>query len=365
MTKPTILVTGATGRTGRAVVEGLRAQDWPVRAIVHRRDARSEALDRLGAETVTADLFDPEQIADAMRGTQRAYFCPPWHPAMLESATAFAAAARQARLEAVVHLSQWLAAPHHPAPHTRHAWLAERLFDLMPGTARITLNPGYFADSYLLTLHYASHLGVLPWPYGESWNAPPSNEDIARVAIAALQAPERHAGRAWRPTGPVLLSGPDMAAALSRVLGRRVRLMPMPKWMFLRAVRVAGLSSFLALNLRHYIEEHRRGTFALAAPNNDVLEATGAPAEPFETTAQRYAAQPANLPHLGNHLRTLREFLLVGVTPGFRLDQLDRALGGPDQPMQRLAVADPAWHREHGVPTTAGSLVPRSETAPA
>jgi uncharacterized protein YbjT (DUF2867 family) len=48
--KPTILVTGATGKTGAAVVAQLRENDWPVRAIVRRRDQRSEKLDRLGAQ---------------------------------------------------------------------------------------------------------------------------------------------------------------------------------------------------------------------------------------------------------------------------------------------------------------------------
>jgi NAD(P)H dehydrogenase (quinone) len=68
MTRPTILVTGATGKTGGAVVAQLRERDWPVRAIVRSRDSRSDRLDRIGAETVVADLFDSEQLLGAMRG---------------------------------------------------------------------------------------------------------------------------------------------------------------------------------------------------------------------------------------------------------------------------------------------------------
>ncbi len=59
MIRPTILVTGATGKTGGAVARQLLEQGWPVRAVVHSRDPRSERLDRLGAETVVADLYDP------------------------------------------------------------------------------------------------------------------------------------------------------------------------------------------------------------------------------------------------------------------------------------------------------------------
>ena len=48
--KPRILVTGATGRTGAPTVEYLLENGFPVRAFVHRNDARSEALRKLGAE---------------------------------------------------------------------------------------------------------------------------------------------------------------------------------------------------------------------------------------------------------------------------------------------------------------------------
>src|SRR5579862_5712086 len=111
MKHPTILVTGATGRTGRAVVDELLAKGIPVRALIHSKDARSAALERGGAETVVADMFDPEQLAGAMRGAQRAYYLPFYDPYMIQSAAAFAVAAQEAKLEAVVSLGQWLASP--------------------------------------------------------------------------------------------------------------------------------------------------------------------------------------------------------------------------------------------------------------
>jgi NAD(P)H dehydrogenase (quinone) len=77
MINPKILVTGATGKTGGAVVTELLAKGWPVRAAVRVRDARSDLLQRRGAEVVVADIFDPGQLMDAMRGVQRAYYCPP------------------------------------------------------------------------------------------------------------------------------------------------------------------------------------------------------------------------------------------------------------------------------------------------
>jgi uncharacterized protein YbjT (DUF2867 family) len=72
-------------------------------------DARSDLLQRRGAEVVVADIFDPGQLLDAMRGVQRAYYCPPDHPFVIQSASAFVAAARETGLEQIVGLSQWLA----------------------------------------------------------------------------------------------------------------------------------------------------------------------------------------------------------------------------------------------------------------
>ena len=97
MTKPRILVTGATGKTGVVVVNELLKADYPVRAMAHREDGRSAHLKARGAEIALADMSDVEHIADALKDVQRAYFCPPLDPYMVQGAVAFAVAAKEAR----------------------------------------------------------------------------------------------------------------------------------------------------------------------------------------------------------------------------------------------------------------------------
>jgi NAD(P)H dehydrogenase (quinone) len=176
MKQPKILVTGATGRTGSAVVDQLLAKDVPVRALVHSKDARSAALERKGADTAVADMFDLDQLLAAMRGTRRAYHRPFYHPYMIQSATAFAVAAREAKLEAVVSLGQWLASPTHPSLTTRQRWFADQVFSMVPGVAHVRVSPGYFADSYLQVIDNAAHFGMFPTITGDGEDAPPSNE---------------------------------------------------------------------------------------------------------------------------------------------------------------------------------------------
>src|ERR1700752_193461 len=221
MTNSRVLVTAATGKIGRAVTAQLAEKGVPTRALVHREDARSTRLRALGAEVVVADMFDIQQVAAAVDGVDRVFFNPPYHPRILDSAVAFAVAARRSGVEAVVALGQWLASPEHPSLKTRQHWLIDKLFELLPDTAHVAVDPGFFANNYLNLLPVAAQLGVLPVPTGGGRNAPPSNEDIARVSVGALLAPHRHDGRAYRPTGPTLLSGAEIAEAIGEALGRR------------------------------------------------------------------------------------------------------------------------------------------------
>lgn len=350
MNKPMILVTGASGKTGGAVVSLLRERGWPVRAVVRSRDGRSEALERLGAEVAVADMFDPEGLAAAMRGTARAYYVPVFHPNMIQSATAFSAAAHEAKLEVVVGLSQWLASPSHPSLHTRQHWLADELFARSRGFAYVKLNPGYFADSTLRLVDFAAHFGILPNFTGDSRNAPPSNEDIARVAAAVLMRPDRHVGRSYRPTGPKLLSTHDVARVLTRVLGRNVAAVPMPSWLFLKAARMDGVGAFDATSLLYYFEDHKQGAFELGAPNTDVLDVTGAPAEDFEVTARRYAALPKAQRTFRNTVRAWFDFLRLPLHPGYDAAAYERGMAFPEPPSPRFAMQDATWRREREQP---------------
>ena len=92
MLKPRILVTGATGKTGSVVVAELLKAGYPVRAMVHREDCRSARLQAQGAEIAVADMSDVERVADALTDVQRAYYCPPFDPYMIQGAVAFCAA---------------------------------------------------------------------------------------------------------------------------------------------------------------------------------------------------------------------------------------------------------------------------------
>ena len=364
MIKPRIIVTGATGKTGSVVVTELLKAGYPVRAMVHREDVRSARLKAQGAEIAVADMSDVERVAAALKDVQRAYYCPPFDPYMIQGAVAFAVAAKEARLEHIVGVTQWLASPSHPSLMTRQLWLVDRLFSMTPGVAHTIIRPGIFADAYLATIGLAVHLGIFPWMDGNGRNAPPSNEDIARVAVAALMDPARHAGNSYRPTGPELLSAEDMAKAIGRAVGRSVRFVPTPTWLFMKGSRMAGLPIDLMSGVRYYIDDYKRGAFELGAPTTDVLEVTGRPAEDFETIARRYAALPRNQRTFGNWFREFVQFMLAPLSPGFNFDRYDRELRRPFPSEPQFAPDSKVWRSEHSIANTAQPAVPKSDNVP-
>lgn len=359
MIKPRILVTGATGKTGSVVVNELLKAGYPVRAMVHQEDGRSAWLKAQGAEVVVADMSDVERVVDALDDVQRAYYCPPIDAYAIQGAVAFAIAAKEARLEQIVGMTQWLASPSHPSLMTRQHWLIDQLFSMTPGVAHTIIRPGFFADSYLVPMGLAVHLGMYPWIYGDSRNAPPSNEDIARVVAATLKNPAQHAGKRYRPTGPELLGAEDIAKAIGRAVGRPVRILPTPVWLFMKAAKMSGLPIDLFSNVRYYIEDHKRDAFAVGAPTTDVFDLTGRAAEDFETIARRYAAQPRNQRTLNNWVREFAQFMIAPLIPGFNFDRHNRELRRPLPSAPRFSVESVVWRDEHNITEPTSASDPR------
>ena len=346
---PRILVTGATGSTGYPVVKELIAKGFPVRAMVRKKDARSAALDKMGAETVVADMYDPDQLFHAAKGTQRAYYLPLIEPFMIQSATAFAVAAREAKLEHVVQMSQWTSHRAHPTAMTQQTWLVDKLFAQIPGVAHTIFNPGMFAHNFLRTIDFAALLGIYPMLSGDGRAAPVSNEDMGRTAAVLLaEGPDKHAGNRYRPTGPQLLNAREMAAIVAKAVGHPVLPINMPLWMLGKVARQQGIDPFQISCLRYYMEDMKRGTFAFeGGVTNVVEELTGTPAESFETTARRYAALPFARQTLGNRLKAFVSFNMTPLYRGYNFDKWDRARDFPVPLKPSLSIDDEQWRIEH------------------
>jgi uncharacterized protein YbjT (DUF2867 family) len=328
MTNPKILVTSAAGNTGIPTTLQLLEKGFPVRALVRSDDHRAKRLRDAGAEIFVGDQYSIADMRQAMDGVQRAYHCAPAAPNVLHFGSAFAIAAREARLEHMVMLGQWLSHSDHPSMGTREVWLNEEVLKLLPDTTLTVNNVGWFAENYFWVLEPTAQLGILPLPLGDGnvkKNAPPSNDDIAAVTVAALIDPATHAGKVYRPTGPKLLSPNDIAAIMGKVLGHTVRYQDISEAMMLKALRVQGFPEMMPTQLRFYVDEYRRGAFAVHAPNNVVRDLTGREPEDFETITRRIVATRQEAVHnVGNKLKAIRNFMKILVTAKIDADAIER-----------------------------------------
>ena len=360
MMKPKILVTSAAGITGSPVAIQLLEKGYPVRAFVRKRDTRSQKLEAAGAEIFVGNLADSADLSKAMKDIQRAYFCAPWNSNMLDYGVAFALAAQEAKLEVVVAMSQWLSDSQHPSIATRAHWLTDGILRGMSNVDVVTITPGFFADNYMLLLEPIAQLGILPLPLGNGLNAPPSNEDVARVVVGALTDPAQHIGMTYRPTGPRLLSPDDIVGIFAKVLGRSVKYFPnVPDWMLPKAMSVFGLDSFTQAQVRYYVQDYQHNAFGIGAPTDVVRSVGGSEPESFETITRRYVTERVETRNtFGNKMRALANFMKIPFTPVDNLDRLQQMWAPVVQ--SRFATESTAWlegHDQAGDYRTASAIV--------
>ncbi|MEM9332212.1 MAG: NmrA family NAD(P)-binding protein [Pseudomonadota bacterium] len=353
-TLPKILVTSAAGKTGLQVATQLLEKKYPVRAFVRQCDARSESLAKLGAEIFMGDQYSLTDMRRAMNGVQRAYQCAPTAPNGLHFNAIFTVAAHEADLEHVVTLGQWLTAVDHPSLFTRETYLSDSLIRLSPKFTVTSVNPGWFADNYLMVLPMAAHLGLFTMPLGpgdELKNAPPSNEDIASVAVHALIEPKIHAGKSYRPTGPELMSPNDIASAIGRALGRRVRYMNISEKMMTKALRALPPSNYseaAVSQLAIYAEEYRRGSFAVNAPTHDVERIGERAPERFESIVRRAVKTQPNLQtNPFKQIAALMNFAKIILTPALDLEKIQMNRDYVNIPHPKFSQDTAEWLNTH------------------
>ncbi len=274
MSKPMILVTGATGKTGANVVEQLIERGFPVRALTRGHDQRSKRLERLGADIVIGDFLDLQSVRRAMKDVSRVYFCyPPEGDRLVDATTNVAVAARDEGVEALVNMSQISAREDSESPLARHHWLSENIFD-WADVGAVHIRPTFFAELlYILGGQSIAQDGKLYLPYGQERHAPVAAADIARVVVGILADPTLHIGERYVVTGPRNMTIAEMAKVLSSELGRPVEYVDLPNeaWGKVLSERV-GLPEFLVRHLTAVAEDHKNGVFSA---QTDVVKRIG------------------------------------------------------------------------------------------
>lgn len=218
----TILVTGATGRVGRHVVDQLVQRDAKVRVLT-RDPSRAEFP--AGVEVVKGDLLDIDALRTAFNGIRTLFLLNAVTGDEFTQAIITLNIAREAGVERVVYLSVFGADRAVNVPHFAVKAGGERMLEQMGFSATI-LRPSYFIDNEVMIKDIVLNHGVYPMPIGGKGVAMVDARDIAEVAAIELIRREQAQGKLPVETinlvGPDTLTGSDVAAIWSEVLGHPI-----------------------------------------------------------------------------------------------------------------------------------------------
>jgi NAD(P)H dehydrogenase (quinone) len=233
--RPRILVMGATGQVGGAVV----------RALLGHRDVEVVAAARVAAKAshfgvpiVHLDLDRIETIAPALHCVDRLFMATGYTVDMLRQSKDVVNAAKRAGVKQIVHLGACGNDDTRVAHYGWHQFIERYIEWSQVGFTH--LRPeifmqnllGYGGERYVkrgIIRHYVG-CARLSWV---------DCEDVGAVAAACLLEPERHAGQTYR-MGYEAKTFHEVAKTLSEVLGQRFTYEPRPATEFLQNVLAAG-----------------------------------------------------------------------------------------------------------------------------
>ena len=270
----TILVTGATGRTGGAVAGALATMAGA------RVRAASRGADPVpGAEPVRLDYAEPATFGPALEGATRLFVLhPPGVP--LDKLTAFLDAALAGGVRRVVLQSVRGAEASRFLPHRRaEAAVRERFPEWT------MLRPADYMQNLADVHREAIRAGEIAVPAGRGRSPFVDVADVGAVGALALTE-DGHAGRGYALTGPDALTLSEVAATLSDVLGRPVRYRPLsvPRFV-IEQVRRYDRPVPMALVMSALYTSQRLGR--AGGVTDEVERLLGRPATPLRAFAER------------------------------------------------------------------------------
>lgn len=221
-----ILVTGAGGKTGRAVLAALHARGASTRALLRR------AGELPASEVMLGNLAESSTIAAALQGVQAVYFIAPnVYPDEASLGAAWIAAARAAGVRRFVYHSvlypQIEAMPHH--------WQKLRVEEalIQSGLDFTILQPASYMQNILPYLEDMRAHGEYSVPYSpHALFTPVDLHDVAAVAAHVLLEPG-HSGAMYPLAGPEALSSVQMARQVAGLIQRSVAAVqqPLSEWL--------------------------------------------------------------------------------------------------------------------------------------
>jgi uncharacterized protein YbjT (DUF2867 family) len=254
-----ILITGASGTVGRAVLDEVRRTETPLKAMVRSAEDAKKALS--GVTSVLADFADKGSLRKALAGIETVFLvCSPI-PQLVELEGNAIDACREAGVKHIVLNSAMGAGKYAKSFPSWHRKVEEKLES--SGLKYTVLRPNGFMQNILM--YNAPSIraqGAFYAAMGDAKTSLIDVRDIAVVAAKALTLPAAHAGKTYELNGPEPFSNAEIAAKISRLAGRPVQYVDIPEAAERKAMLDVGMPEWQVTALLELEEYYVSGKCA-------------------------------------------------------------------------------------------------------
>lgn len=293
-----ILVTGAAGLSGSAIVSQCVAQGIPVRALVRNAQAATRIAGH-GVELVEGDMADPKTLGAALAGVDRALMVSTANEKMEETQCTFVDACKRAGVRHVIKFSG--AEDGFDPDAFVFTAMHERIEDYLErsGLAWTHLRPSQFMQVYLREARTIVEADELRLPLGSIELAPVDIADVAAISVEILRT-DGHDGCSYMMTGPEALTGNDIAGYIGAARGQTVRYVPISPERRRDDLLAAGAPAYFADGI--YDQALERLRHPTAKVHLETHRRLGISPTRFSNFARRYATQFARKPQLAHDI---------------------------------------------------------------
>ncbi len=238
-----ILITGAAGKTGRAIIASLISSGQTVKAFVFKDDY-ANAIYSLGVgDVVVGNLLNPADVKNALKDADALYhICPNMHPEEVAIGHTVIKALRSSECRRIVYHSVL-----HPHTSTMpHHWKKLQVEEalLASGLDYTILQPSAYIQNIFHDLDNMLTKGVYNIPYHpDSTFSFVDLNDVAEAACRVLTMPG-HRGAIYELNGPEVLSLREVMKIITALTQTDIIVQQQSRADWLTQPVVAGFSDY-------------------------------------------------------------------------------------------------------------------------
>jgi len=261
-----ILITGASGSVGKAVLQEASRKEPKVRAMYRSKEEAAKAPS--GSEAVLADYANKQSLRDALDGVTSVYVvCSPI-PQLVELESNVLDVCKESGVKHVVLSSAMGAGDYGKSFPSWHRKVEDKLKGT--GMSYTILRPNGFLQN--IVVYNAPSIRAQGTFYAAMGDAKVSYLDVGDIAVVAVKALKggAHAGKTYELNGPEAISNQELARRISKVTGRTVNYVDIPESAQREAMLGMGMPAWQVTALLELQQYYKQGG---AAKTDGLLQA--------------------------------------------------------------------------------------------